>query len=179
MPKIVDHDSYRAELVARAMPVFRELGYHGLSMRRIASQLGVSKSSLYHYFPSKKALFDACSERATGFPIAELPADAPPAERYEALVEFAELLEQEFRGEVTLLLDYVRPMSPQDVRSSESLEGALTAFRSAIAAIVGRESADAALAQVFGLLLIRIFDGGATGFDTLRCLFPAKSSLGD
>ena len=33
-----------------------ERGYHGTSMRDVASEVGIQMSSLYHYFPSKQSL---------------------------------------------------------------------------------------------------------------------------
>ena len=62
MPKIVDHDAYREELVAQAVKYFSDHGYAGASMRKIADHLGVSKSAIYHYFPSKADLFLACTK---------------------------------------------------------------------------------------------------------------------
>ena len=32
-------------------------------MRGVAQHLGVSKSALYHYFPTKEALFLACTQQ--------------------------------------------------------------------------------------------------------------------
>ena len=59
MPKIIDRDAYRAELAGKAIAVFTEHGYNGLGMRGIAEAIGVSKSALYHYFPTKKDLFSS------------------------------------------------------------------------------------------------------------------------
>lgn len=59
MPKIVDHDSYRLELLRRATPLFLEFGYEGLTTRELARRLEVSTGTLYHYFSSKEKLFEA------------------------------------------------------------------------------------------------------------------------
>ena len=104
MPKIVDHKAQRASLVERAIPMFREFGYHGLGMRKIANELGVSKSSLYHYFPSKEALFAACSRRIS-VPEIDLPEDPSATERFDALIAVLGALDDDFRGELSLLLD--------------------------------------------------------------------------
>lgn len=42
-----------------AAAAFLAEGYQGASMSRIAARLGGSKGTLYRYFPSKEALFDA------------------------------------------------------------------------------------------------------------------------
>lgn len=57
MPKIVDHDLYRQELLSKCFDLFAEKGYGSITMRQISQGLGVSTGTLYHYFPSKKELF--------------------------------------------------------------------------------------------------------------------------
>ena len=168
MPKIVDHEAYRLELASRAIGVFREFGYHALGMRQIADELGVSKSALYHYFPSKKALFDTCSRLVTDVPVPSLMEDATTEDRHRALVSWAMLLDAEFVGELSLLVDYVRPLSRDEVRDNEALRRSLRAFETSVAGIVGEQNAPAALNQLLGILVRRVFDGGATGFESLR-----------
>ncbi|MFZ5595394.1 MAG: TetR/AcrR family transcriptional regulator [Bacillota bacterium] len=58
MPKIVDHDLYREELLSRCFDLFSKKGYSGVTMREIAKELGVSTGTIYHYFPNKKSLLD-------------------------------------------------------------------------------------------------------------------------
>ena len=58
MPKIVDHEQYRKELLGKCFDLFAQKGYGSITMRQIAQGLGVSTGTLYHYFPSKQALFE-------------------------------------------------------------------------------------------------------------------------
>ena len=58
MPKIVDRDQYRKELINKCFDIFSEKGYSSVTMREIASEIGVSTGTLYHYFPSKESLFE-------------------------------------------------------------------------------------------------------------------------
>lgn len=44
----------RAELLQRLQQTFRQYGYEGASMTRIAKATGLGKASLYHYFPEGK-----------------------------------------------------------------------------------------------------------------------------
>ncbi|MFM2062903.1 MAG: hypothetical protein RLZZ507_2573 [Cyanobacteriota bacterium] len=62
MPKIVDHEQYRKELLGKCFDLFAEKGYGAITMRQIAQGLGVSTGTLYHYFPSKQALFEQLVE---------------------------------------------------------------------------------------------------------------------
>ena len=50
----------RARILEGAARVFAREGYEGASMAGIASETGVSKGTLYNYFPSKQKLFGAC-----------------------------------------------------------------------------------------------------------------------
>ena len=52
-------DERRAQLLERGAVLFTSNRYDELSMSRIAKELGISKSLLYHYFPSKQAFFEA------------------------------------------------------------------------------------------------------------------------
>ena len=63
MPKIVDHQAHSQHLAQRAAGYFSDHGYAGTSMRAVAQHLGLSKSALYHYFPSKEDLFLACTKQ--------------------------------------------------------------------------------------------------------------------
>ncbi len=62
MPKIVDREQYRSELLEKCFTLFAEKGYGSLTMRQIATELGVSTGTLYHYFPSKEVLFEQLIE---------------------------------------------------------------------------------------------------------------------
>ena len=49
----------RAAILAVAQEVFLEHGFDGASMSQVAARLGGSKGTLYSYFDSKQALFEA------------------------------------------------------------------------------------------------------------------------
>lgn len=65
MPKIVDRDRYRKELLKKCFDLFAQRGYGSLTMRQIAKEIGVSTGTLYHYFPSKEELFVQLIEEIT------------------------------------------------------------------------------------------------------------------
>lgn len=54
MPKIVNHDEYRQELLEKSYHLFTRKGYNNINMKEIAAEIGVSTGTLYHYFPSKE-----------------------------------------------------------------------------------------------------------------------------
>src|SRR6201996_1116487 len=55
----LDVDERRRQLLERGAELFTSHPYEELSMSRIAIEVGISKSLLYHYFPSKQAFFEA------------------------------------------------------------------------------------------------------------------------
>ena len=52
-------DERRRQLLQRATELFATHGYDELSMAKLAREAGISKPLLYHYFPSKRDLFEA------------------------------------------------------------------------------------------------------------------------
>lgn len=56
MPKIVDHDERRLELVAATWRIIARLGIEGATMREIALEAGFANGALKPYFSSKDTL---------------------------------------------------------------------------------------------------------------------------
>nr|WP_310617483.1 TetR/AcrR family transcriptional regulator [Pantoea cypripedii] len=52
-------DEKRQAIMTAASAVFQEHGYERASMNEVARRAGGSKATLYNYFPSKEALFEA------------------------------------------------------------------------------------------------------------------------
>lgn len=163
MPKIVDKDKMRFDLAFRAIRIFQEHGYRGLGMRQIAKELGVSKSALYHYFASKEELFDACTEQVMSR-IVEFPNLSQEEKPLEVLFHLFLDIESEFRGELSLLLDYIRTLSKSEIASDERLNASHQAYLKMVSSVTGPKHAQAVLCMLYGLLLQRLLDGGQTSF---------------
>lgn len=58
------------ELIAAAIERFAEKGYAGTKTEEIARKAGVTIGTLYRYFPTKEALFEAAVQQAMAGPIA-------------------------------------------------------------------------------------------------------------
>jgi len=58
MPKLVDHDEYRKELLEKCFSIFSRKGFSNVTMREIAAEIGVSTGTLYHYFPTKESIME-------------------------------------------------------------------------------------------------------------------------
>ncbi len=50
-------DAKRSRIIAAALPLFAEQGYHGARMDDLAATLGIAKGSIFQHFGSKEGLF--------------------------------------------------------------------------------------------------------------------------
>lgn len=98
MPKIVDHDSRREEIIAAVWRVIARQGIANTTMREIAREAGCSSGVLAHYFASK----------------ADLMASAMLA-AHEAVVSRGKRSEANLRG-LASLRDYMLECLPLDRR---------------------------------------------------------------
>lgn len=91
-----------------AVALFNEQGYDATSVADVAQRLGLTKSALYHHFPSKEALLEVALSEALGgleAAIDEAEAlDAPAAERLRHVVRGATAVLLAHLPSVTLLL---------------------------------------------------------------------------
>lgn len=78
MPRVVDHDQRRQELLEQCFALFAREGYAGLTMRRIAKDIGTSTGTLYHYFDGKADLFAQMFRWIRRRDILEIAASVPP-----------------------------------------------------------------------------------------------------
>lgn len=57
MPKIVDHDNRKREILEKALELFSLGGFHASSFAEIAELCGLSRTNMYNYFKSKEEIF--------------------------------------------------------------------------------------------------------------------------
>ena len=62
MPKVIDSEQYRKEILRKCFDLFAEKGYANVTTRQLSKELGISTGAMYHYFPSKQALFEQLVE---------------------------------------------------------------------------------------------------------------------
>jgi AcrR family transcriptional regulator len=83
MPRVVDHEERRWEIVFALWLVIAQQGIEGVSLRQVAAEAGVSMGRIQHYFGTKDALVlagcTALVDRAYGG--YQETADAAPRER--------------------------------------------------------------------------------------------------
>ena len=114
MPKIIDHEARRRQVFEGSLDLFSNHGYSGLGMRQLASALGVSTGSLYHYFPNKSSLFEGMLRHlATGHvaqAISAIGLIEDPKDRLMVVREFIVAQADRIRAVLWVAIDYRREM---------------------------------------------------------------------
>ncbi len=57
MPKIVDYESKKQEIIEKARIVFAKRGYHNTNLSHISKKCGIGRTTLYQYFANKDEIF--------------------------------------------------------------------------------------------------------------------------
>jgi AcrR family transcriptional regulator len=139
-------DERRAQLLERATELFAAHGYDALSMSQLARRARISKALLYHYFPSKRALFEAVLAAGAEELRARTEPDPtqPPAEQlaraldaFLAWVEerpgaYAKLLESAGAREVREMMTQVRAETAERILAGLGADGRRPATRAAV-----------------------------------------------
>ncbi len=99
-------DERRRQLLERATALFATHGYDELSMAKLAREAGISKPLLYHYFPSKRDLFEAVLSQAADEHLRRISTDEtlPPTAQLAAAVDAYLTWIEENRGAYEKLL---------------------------------------------------------------------------
>lgn len=80
-------NAQRERIMDSASTVMADVGFHHLSMRKLATQLGMTASNIYNYFPDKETLF--INSRRRGFELFFALPDSDARSATEALHDFA------------------------------------------------------------------------------------------
>ena len=95
MPRVVDHQQRRDELVAVVWQLIVSDGLPGITIRRVAERSGWSSGAVRHYLPNREAILDAAAgrvaevieQRVRAVPPAAQPPSAQPREALIAVLE--------------------------------------------------------------------------------------------
>ena len=98
-PIAKDHDEKRGAILSAATRVFAEQGYERSSMALVAEACGISKSLIYHYYPSKEALlYDILSTHLEGLLTRLTPLKTVGGSPEDDLRALVQALLQGYRG---------------------------------------------------------------------------------
>jgi len=115
-PKQVrDADKTRAAILSASTQLFAEKGFIGASISDIAEVVGVSKSSIYHYFPSKEAILHSLIDSfAQEVDLLIQAAGKYKLDQEKILTEFAEILMR--HQDAVRLAPTLMPGAPEEIR---------------------------------------------------------------
>lgn len=141
----LQRDERRELLLERATALFARHGYDGLSMSQLAREAQISKALLYHYFPSKRRLFEATlADGAEELRLRTEPEPGrPPAEQLSTTLDaFLEWVQERPDAYATLLrssasevreiMAEVRSTTAQRILTGLGADGTRPATRAAV-----------------------------------------------
>ncbi len=189
MPKIVNREEKREQILLSALKVFAQKGYYNTKISEIAKEAGIGKGTIYEYFRSKESIF------AEGFQfmfssleeelMKIIVGDASPEEKLDQLMEvsFYELTKYGERF-IEVLMDFwaesIRSKHP-GMKTLVDMTPMYTEFRKLIAAIIGegvkkglfrnvdpKMEASILMAIMDGLMLQWVLDKNAFSLDEAR-----------
>lgn len=172
MPKIVDRELYRKELLNKSFELFAEKGYSSVTMREIASGIGVSTGTLYHYFPSKESLFEQLIEYLSyedtkEEELAQLGNPPTLGERIQEMMNYLAKNEDYIIKSLLIIFDFCQNKNRQDIENNQALQQAGKRYEEAVCCYLG--VSDPAIAifiinSIDGLLVRRFYQGERISF---------------
>lgn len=165
MPKIVDRDRYRQELLNKCFDLFADKGYGSITMRQIAKELEVSTGTLYHYFPSKQDLFEqlveVVSQNDVNQALEQLQGMQTLQEKAEALGEYLVKNQDYFIKWTYILVDFYQHQDAKDFQKSDVFMRTNERYTQAIYDLLGikdRKLATFVYAFIDGLFLEKLWE---------------------
>lgn len=118
MPKIVDHNDYRKEMLDKCFSFFSRKGYANITMKEIAGEIGVSTGTLYHYFPTKESILGQMISRAgeinTAEYISRAESTGSAADRFMLMIDFWKEKGEYYKNLMMLSIDMKRISPPEE-----------------------------------------------------------------
>jgi len=171
MPKLVDHVSYRKHLLVHCFDLFAERGYSALTMRQVAEALNVSTGTLYHYFPTKEALFQQLVEEITQQTVigamSQAPGHASLEERLTGLFCFLAEHEEDLQKQLLITMDYYQHRDLYGSSVCAILQAGTDRYNQAVQKYVGLPDFSFCLLlrhQINGLLIQRMIHDTTVSF---------------
>ncbi len=162
MPKIVDHDKKRVELLAGCFDLWAQRGYSAITMRELGKELKVSTGTLYHYFRNKEELFVQMvrwlGERDITAATALVSQGETLQEKLGILFQFVEDETDHFQKLLLISIDYYRHKPDP---TNNVLSQVIQSYRNTLLTELGIPSkgiSTVILSTLFGMLLQEMMD---------------------
>ena len=164
MPKIVDHEQYRKELLSKCFDLFAEKGYGALTMRQIAESLNVSTGTVYHYFPSKQALFEQLVEEISfqdiSSALAEMKGVQTLSETMTAMGKYLVKNQDYCINQTYILVDFYQHHDKETIEKSPVFQRVKERYQQAVCDFLGIQDpvlASFVLGFIDGLILAKLW----------------------
>lgn len=149
------HEGTRSEIIAAAWGLVRENGLAGLAMRDLGERVGMRAQSIYSYFPSKLAIFDAMFREA--YTTLSVALEAVGADPVSEGREYARVMSHRYfdfcvEDPVRFQLLFLRTI-PDFVPSEESYAVAIRVYESMTSDLTRIGITDAGAADLLTALL--------------------------
>jgi AcrR family transcriptional regulator len=159
MPKIVDHNLYRIELLSKSLPIFVSKGVASVSMRELSKELGVSTGTLYHYFPTKEALFSSMVKHLVSSDAEAIHKLSEENANVNDIINFVSGKEGHFLNLMLLAVDVKRQLSDSE-DLAQLVEESFTSYENALNRFFPKETegkgGKAFLAFFIGVLFLKL-----------------------
>ena len=166
MPKIIDHDSYRKELLSKCFDIFAAKGYATLTMRELATELKVSTGTLYHYWSGKEEIFEALvtyqSDQDRSKFMQSIGEPKTLKERIEVLVAFVSRNEEYFLKQFFVGIDYYRHKGDEAMVQNQVMKRSNELCRDSLVEFLGIEDPEIitfVLSAITGTIVGRMYEG--------------------
>ena len=168
MPKIVDAQQYRQELLAKCFDLFAQEGYTKVTTRQIAKELGVSTGTLYHYFPSKQALFEQLAEQISLQDVTIIKNIDKNQDIRQRITSLGQILlknQDYLLKQAVIWLDFRQNCSTKDIRSNPLFQKVDLRYEQAISELLDLK--DSRIAKfiwtlIDGILLAQVDSDGSS-----------------
>ena len=145
MPKIVNHDERKREIVNSALNVFSRQGYHSASFGDIASASGLSHTNVYNYFKNKDEIFHYAVEELLD--TLSMSIESIIRQQDLSLAQKLQKIYQVFTNEfgegkyTSIILDLALRLKREDTTTAETLDDATKSLRRKIEMLFAGERA--------------------------------------
>ncbi|MEV0186555.1 TetR/AcrR family transcriptional regulator [Streptomyces sp. NPDC050625] len=163
MPRVVDHEDRRLQIVRVTIELIAEGGPKAVTMRAVARRLGGSVTLVTHYYPTRQAIFEGVAMHLIEIGHQEVAAmeegASDPVERMRRYLDWAlptrpEAIQREL-ARIRLLAE--RDHTPSLPMTSRAFDGSMRDdLRQRLETLVPEESREAVVE------LLRVFVTGAT-----------------
>jgi len=181
MPKIINHPKYKEELLLKCFELFARRGFDSITLKEIASELGISPGSLYYYFPAKgtilEEMFILLTRRDVNAMLSLFEESDTYKEKILKIFDYVAGTESYFQNLLLLTIDYFRFNLPDEC--NEKLNRYFTYYRDGIGSIIGLPHALSSMMILFlnGLVYNRLICNNMVSFEEQSSSFRRMIEL--